>query len=673
MEQMTAHSPRQPIPVAASTAQGRVVLRPYQAEALEAIRRDYECGIRRLLLVLPVGSGKTHIAARLPELIGDPRLVYCAHRHELLDQTLVVFRRERPDRPAGIERAHEHPSPDCVTAVASVQSLCRPGRLERYQLEDWPAMVTDEAHRSIADSYLRVFRHFRHLPQSGLPARGDGLLLGMTGTSRRTDQVGLGAVYEAVPFTRTLRDMIEDGYLAPLRGYLLRGGANLEGVRVRTDDGDRDFDPHALARAVNTPGRNRLVVDGTRHAAIAEGRPTLVFAADIAHSNALAELFCKAGVQAASIHGDMPSKARRGILERFRQGELQVLVNCQLLLEGIDVPQIAAIVMARPTQSSLLFNQAVGRGTRLYPGKTDCLVIDFVDNTPKHAAALVTLPTVFGLPPCFDLRGATAHEIIRQFEDVAAALDSGLDVDVVEKIRSPQDIPRVFYEVDLLKIAGLPPRVSRLTEFAWQRMPDGTFAITIPRPRPAEIVQNGDLVLSPQDADAGGQLEVAENALGHFELRRRASAGPPGKLAEYPDLEAALQAADLHIRERYRDRLVLLSKGARWREESATRKQLRLLEALGQPIPRGKDGTIVLTKGQAQLLIDRALVVRRTGRTASVPTNAAAAALVSSPDPATARQRRYLRFLGVPTPPALTKKEARRLINRAKMAKKAHV
>jgi len=437
--------------------QGRLELRPYQTEALGAIKRAYERGVRRQLLVLPVGSGKTLIAARLPELLGDPRLVYLAHRLELLEQTLAVFRGERPDRRAGIEREDKHPSPADTTVVASIQSLCRPARLVRYRPEDWPMMIVDESHRAVADSYLQVFHHFRHLPHDGLPARTDGLLLGITGTAKRTDDVGLAYVFEEVPFTRTLRDMIEERHLVPLRGYLLRGGANLEGVRVRTEDGDRDFDPHALARAVNTPERNRLVVDGTRHKALAEGLPTLVFAADIAHSDALAALFCKAGVRAASIHGNMPSLTRREILERFRRGELEVLVNVQLLLEGIDIPQIAAIVMARPTQSSLLFSQAVGRGTRKYPGKTECIVIDFVDNTHKHAAGLVTLPTLFGLPPRFDLKGATAHEVVRQFEDMAASIDMGLHADVVEKIRSPQDIPRVFYEVDLLKIAGLPP------------------------------------------------------------------------------------------------------------------------------------------------------------------------------------------------------------------------
>jgi ATP-dependent helicase IRC3 len=516
---------------------------------------------------------------------------------------------------------------------------------------------------STARTYLDVFRHFRHLPHDGLPAREDGLLLGITGTAKRTDQVGLGYVFEEVPFTRTLRDMIEDGYLVPLRGYLLRGGADLEGVRTRTQDGERDFDPHALARAVNTPERNRLVVDGTRHAALADGRPTLVFAADVAHGEALAAMFRRAGVRAANVHGDMAPEARREILEQFKRGQLEVLVNCLLLLEGIDIPQISAVVMARPTQSALLYSQALGRSTRLYPGKTDAIVLDFVDNTHKHATALVSLPTLFGLPPHFDLKGAAAHAVIRQFEDVAVTLESGLDEEVVERIRSPQDIPRVFYEVDLLKIAGVPPRVSRLTEFAWQRMPDGTFAITIPRPRPEAGRENGELALAARDADTGGALEIAPNVLGHYEVRRRAPIGSADKLAEYPDLDAALRAADREIRERYRDRLVLLSKRARWREAPATDKQLRFLEALGQPIPRDAHGTVVLTKGQAQLLIDRALALKHAKRTAAVlPASAA-------PEPATPKQLRYLRILRVPAPAGLTKTEAQRLINKAKASR----
>jgi len=601
-------------------------------------------------------------------------MVYCAHRHELLEQTLERFQLERPDRRAGLERADVHPSPHDVTVAASIQSLYRPNRLERYRPEDWPIMICDEAHRAPADSYLRVFHHFRHLAHDGLAARPDGLLLGITGTAKRTDEVGLGYVFEEVPFTRTLRDLIEDGYLVPLRGYLLRGGADLENVRSRTEDGERDFDPHALARAINTPERNRLVVDGTRHTALVDGRPSIVFAADVAHGEALATMFRKAGVRAANVHGSMALDTRREILDQFKQGQLEVLVNCQLLLEGIDIPPIAAVVMARPTQSSLLYSQALGRGTRLYPGKTDCIVLDFVDNTRKHVTSLVSLPTLFGLPPRFDLKGAAAHAVIRQFEDVAVTLDSGLDAEVVEKIRSPQDIPRVFYEVDLLKIAGVPPRVSRLTEFAWQRMPDGTFSITIPRPRPAGGQDQGEFALQGQDADTGGALEVCENVLGHWELRRHAPSAGHEKLTEHQDLDTALAAADQEIRTRYQDRLVLLNKRAWWRQQPATEKQLRFLEALGQPIPRGRDAKVVLTKGQAQLLIDRALALKRTKPPTPTIAGPPAATSGTSPEPATPKQLRYLRILRVPIPPAgLTKQDAQRLINRAKAARPARI
>jgi len=115
-----------------------------------------------------------------------------------------------------------------------------------------------------------------------------------------------------------------------------------------------------------------------------------------------------------------------------------------------------------------------------------------------------------------------------------------------------------------------------------------------------------------------------------------------------------------------------LNKRARWRGEAATDKQLRLLEALGQPLPRDDNGTVVLTKGQAQLLIDRALVLRRVGQIGRPSTNHASAAPTPGlpPDPATAKQLRYLRNLGVPTTSTLTKKGAQRLINRAKAAKR---
>ena len=299
-----------PTALAPATPLKRFTLFPDQEDALRAIRAAYERGVRRQLVVAPTGAGKTLLVARVPELIGDPRMVYVAHREELLHQTLDTLRRERPDRLAGLERAASRAGLRDLTVVASIQSLWRPDRLARYRPEDWPLIVMDEAHRAVAESYLAVLNHFRFLPQNGQAPRQDGLLLGTTATSRRTDEIGLGHVFDEVVFHRTLRDMIEADRLVPLRGFLWRGDADLDAIRTTIAHGEQDYDERALARAVNTPERNRIVVDATRHIALAEGRPTLVFTADVAHSDAVAACFRAAGITAASVHGELPMRER---------------------------------------------------------------------------------------------------------------------------------------------------------------------------------------------------------------------------------------------------------------------------------------------------------------------------------------------------------------------------
>jgi ATP-dependent helicase IRC3 len=302
--------PAQLMALPSATPSKRFTLFPDQEDALRAIREAYEHGVRRQLVVAATGASKTLLVARVPELIGDPRMVYVAHREELLHQTLGALCRERPDRPAALERAASRAGPRDLTVVASIQSLWRPDRLARYRPGEWPFMAVDEAHRAVAESYLTVLHHFRFLSQNGQSPRQDGLLLGTTATSRRTDEIGLGHVFDEVVFHGTLRDMIEADRLAPLRGFLWRGEVDLDRVPTIAAHGERDYDERALARAVNTPERNRIVVDATRHIALAEGRATLVFTADVEHSDAVAACFQAAGINAASVHGEVPMRER---------------------------------------------------------------------------------------------------------------------------------------------------------------------------------------------------------------------------------------------------------------------------------------------------------------------------------------------------------------------------
>jgi ATP-dependent helicase IRC3 len=506
---------------------------------------------------------------------------------------------------------------------------------------------------STAATYSAVFRHFRHLPADGSPPRDDGLLLGLTGTSRRTDNVGLSAVYEEIAYTITLRELVERGYLAPLRGYLVRSSTSLEHVKiVETADGERDYDARELARVLNTRPRNELVVDATRQLALSSDppRPTIVFACDIAHTEALAQAFQRAGITAEAVHSQIDRARRLAILDAFRRGDIQVLVNCEILVEGVDLPMTSAIVMARPTRSTILYSQAVGRGMRLSPetGKTDCLVIDLVDASPEHAEGLVTLPSLFGLPPRMDLKGQAAHDVLRQLETAASALETGIDDATLQQIASPDDIPRIFQEFDFWKIAGLPPEISAATQLAWQRLPSGAYTLLIPRPRPRVTDRAGTLVLSsPSGETATSQLIIEENALGHAEVRYRAGYDAPVKLRELPTLQAAFRYADAIVQQRYADRLALLAKDAPWRRRPASERQLQLLAQLGTRVAPG------ISAGQASLLISlaRALRIERASKLN---------------EPATPGQLRYLRLLGVKASGPLTKREAGRLISEAK-------
>lgn len=176
---------------------------------------------------------------------------------------------------------------------------------------------------------------------------------------------------------------------------------DLSKVATRYDD----FQQAQLSRAVNIPLRNKIVFESWKK--FAPGRKsTLVFAVDMEHTLTLCNVFRERGVDAEFVTSKTPAAERRDILNRFYNGAFPVLVNCGILTEGTDIPGIDCILMARPTRSSVLFQQMFGRGMRLSPTKKDCIVIDFVDNFAKSGKeGLVTFPTLMGLDPSELVRG----------------------------------------------------------------------------------------------------------------------------------------------------------------------------------------------------------------------------------------------------------------------------
>ncbi len=374
----------------------RPLLRPYQSEAIAAVLQARRQGCQRMVVCLPTGAGKTVIFSELARMARQPVLVL-AHREELLQQAQAKLQAALGDsRQVGIEQADRSASADASVVVASLRSL-HDQRLERVmQQRQFGLILYDECHHAVAEDNRRVLRQLGCFDRDW-----QGTLLGLTATAHRADGLPLGDVFDRIVYHRALPDLIEQGWLVPLRGFRIATTADLSGL----SSGGMDFREEELAQAVDIEERNALVARSIQE--LARDRRTVAFCVTVGHARNLAKALRHLGVRASIVHGEMASVDRADVLQRFRDGAIEVLANVGVLTEGFDDPGVSCIAMARPTRSDGLYAQCVGRGTRLFDGKKDCLVLDFVD---LSALSLMTLPTLFGLPPMMDLRGEDAGE-----------------------------------------------------------------------------------------------------------------------------------------------------------------------------------------------------------------------------------------------------------------------
>lgn len=374
-------------------------LRPYQRETIDAVLRARRAGVRRLLVCLPTGAGKTVIFAELARMARRQVLVL-AHREELLGQARAKIAAALGDDGAvAIERGAESASADARVLVCSIRSLHEDRLTRVLRGRDIGMVVYDECHHAAAEDNLRVLRQL-----GAFDASWDGTLLGFTATTARGDGKGLDEVFDRIVYTRTLPEMIEDGYLAPLRGYRVATTADLGRLSLT----GLDFREDELAEAVDIEDRNALVARSIQE--LARDRRTIAFCVTVAHARNLRRALEVLGVPAGIVHGEMPADQRAQALADFRAEKIQVLTNVAVLTEGFDDPGVSCVAMARPTRSEGLYAQCVGRGTRLHPGKKDCLILDFVD---LSALSLCTLPSLFGAPRDLDLAGGDAGETRR--------------------------------------------------------------------------------------------------------------------------------------------------------------------------------------------------------------------------------------------------------------------
>ncbi len=357
-----------------------------------------------MVVCLPTGAGKTVIFSELARLARRQVLVL-AHREELLGQARGKLEAALAGQHVvSIERGAERASEDAKVLVCSIRSL-HEERLSRVlRGRDVGLIIYDECHHAAAEDNLRVLRQL-----GAFDADWNGTLLGFTATTSRGDGKGLDKVFEQIVYSRQLHEMIDDGYLSPLRGFRISTSADL----TRLSSGGLDFREDELAEAVDIEERNALVARSIQE--LARDRRTIAFCVTVNHARNLCVSLNLLGVPAGIVHGEMPSEARAQVLAEFRSGRIQALTNVAVLTEGFDDPGTSCIAMARPTRSEGLYAQCVGRGTRLHPGKKDCLILDFVD---ASTLSLCSLPSLFGIPRELNLMGGDASGARRVWLDI---------------------------------------------------------------------------------------------------------------------------------------------------------------------------------------------------------------------------------------------------------------
>lgn len=366
----------------------------YQQEMLDQLRLERDHGRWRNLVVAATGTGKTVVAAFDYRRLclaegGRPRLLFVAHREEILRQALRTYREVLRDHAFGEVLAGGMEPESFDHLFATIDSVVSRDLLVRRGASHWYAVVVDECHRLAAgrfDAFVTAVR-----PR---------VLLGLTATPERSDGKPILGYFDNRPdgapaVELRLWHALDQQLLCPFEYYACDDDTDFSGVPWAQPGELAAIDTLVTGNHV----RARLVVDEWRRLAgdPARGR-ALVFCVSVAHAQFMTAQLERAGIKALCVVGETSHDERRQAPERLARGEVAALVTCDLYNEGVDLPMVDTLLLLRPTQSPVLFQQQIGRGLRLSPGKESCLILDFVGRHREDFRFDRLLSTLTGLP-----------------------------------------------------------------------------------------------------------------------------------------------------------------------------------------------------------------------------------------------------------------------------------
>ena len=340
-----------------------VNLRDYQIKAVEDLRSRFSGGRKRLILQMPTGSGKTVVACEIirRSLELGRKVIFLVNRRELafqasekLEEYGIPYRYEHAIVMSGYEYF-----PAAPVQICSIQTLY--SRRRQLAQLDPSLIIYDECHESVAPSRRKVLSHFENAYWVGLSAT----------PTRHHSRGNLGMLWEEIVSGPRYATLISSGHLVPTRVFL-PSIPDLTGAKVGSDGNylqNADLRQRMESKAIY----GDVIKEFKKHAA---ERTTICFCVDRAHSRGIADLFIQNGFKAAHIDGDTPKEVRDEAIKDLKSGSLQIVTNCQVFGEGLDIPRASCVINLKPTKSLVWFRQSLNRVQRPAPGKTDAILLD---------------------------------------------------------------------------------------------------------------------------------------------------------------------------------------------------------------------------------------------------------------------------------------------------------
>ncbi|WP_298831107.1 DEAD/DEAH box helicase family protein [uncultured Planococcus sp.] len=334
--------------------------RPAQREALDALDNVLAEDYRRAMVVLATGLGKTYLAAFFAEKF--KRVLFVAHREEILTQAKQSFHHVHPDRSSAFYNASEKRT-DADFIFASIYTLGSQYHLDQFEKDAFDLIVVDEFHHAAAPTYERLLNHFE-------PA----FLLGITATPDRMDNKDVYALCDGnVAISIHFLDAIERNWLAPFNYYGVYDDTDYSAIPWK---GTRYDEQELLQVQLREEFAQKIFEEWNRY----RQTRTIVFCSSVKQAVYMNNFFQRKGVRLIALHGGSHPQERKAARSKLDSGELELIFTVDLFNEGVDIPKVDTLLFIRPTESLSVYTQQIGRGLRIAEEKSHCVIIDFIGN-----------------------------------------------------------------------------------------------------------------------------------------------------------------------------------------------------------------------------------------------------------------------------------------------------